>query len=144
MELKIKRLTETAVIPTKGSGYAAGLDLYADLEGSVIIPPHECVLIGTGLAMEIPMGCAGFIFARSGLASKEGLRPANCVGVADADFRGEIKVALHNDRDEAKIISPGDRIAQLVIMPVPNVEITEVSSLSETLRGEGGFGSTGN
>ena len=143
MKISIKRLTETAILPERGSAYAAGYDLFADLQESVLIQPHETKMIGTGLAMEIPEGYFGGIFARSGLSSKEGLRPANCVGVVDADYRGEVKVALHNDGEVVREIKAGQKIAQLVVVPFLGVEFDEVEELSETVRGVGGFGSTG-
>ena len=143
MKINIKRLTETAILPERGSAYAAGYDLFADLNESVEIQPHETKMIGTGLAMEIPEGYFGGIFARSGLSSKEGLRPANCVGVVDADYRGEVKVALHNDGEVVREIKAGQKIAQLVVVPFLGVEFDEVENLSETVRGVGGFGSTG-
>lgn len=143
MKINIKKLTETAILPERGSAYAAGYDLFADLEESVEIQPHETKMIGTGLAMEIPEGYFGGVFARSGLSAKEGLRPANCVGVVDADYRGEVKVALHNDGDVVREIKPGQKIAQLVVVPFLSVEFNEVKELSETVRGVGGFGSTG-
>ena len=143
MKINIKRLTETAIIPTRGSEYAAGYDLYADVQEAVVIKPHETVKVGTGLAVEIPEGYFGAIFARSGLATKQGLRPANCVGVCDSDYRGEYIVALHNDTDVEQVIQPKERIAQLVVMPFLAVEFNEVEELGETVRGEGGFGSTG-
>lgn len=144
MIIQIKKLNEKATIPTRGSEYAAGYDLYACIEsGSVTIAPHATEKIGTGLAIAVPNGYFGAIFARSGLASKEGLRPANCVGVADSDYRGEYIVALHNDSDMARTVTHGDRIAQLVIMPHLSVEFAEANSLDSTDRGEGGFGSTG-
>lgn len=143
MKINIKRLTETAILPERGSAYAAGYDLFADLQETVSIQPHETKMIGTGLAMEIPEGYFGGIFARSGLSSKEGLRPANCVGVVDADYRGEVKVALHNDGDFVREIKSGQKIAQLVVVPFLSVEFDEVNELSETVRGVGGFGSTG-
>ena len=142
-KIKIKKLTDTAKIPTRGSEYAAGYDLYADVKENVQIKPHETVKIGTGLAMEIPDGYFGAIFARSGLATKEGLRPANCVGVCDSDYRGEYIVAIHNDSEEIRTITAGERIAQLVVMPYLPVTFDEVSELTDTNRGEGGFGSTG-
>lgn len=108
-----------------------------------MIPPHKAVMLGTGLAMEIPEGYFGAIFARSGLASKQGLRPANCVGVVDSDYRGEFMIALHNDTDEERVIAGKERIAQMVVMPYLSVEFEEVEELNETERGEGGFGSTG-
>lgn len=143
MKINIKRLTETAILPERGSAYAAGYDLFADVNESVEIQPHETKMIGTGLAMEIPEGYFGGIFARSGLSSKEGLRPANCVGVVDADYRGEVKVALHNDGEVVREIKAGQKIAQLVVVPFLGVEFDEVEELSETVRGVGGFGSTG-
>lgn len=143
MKISIKRLTETAILPERGSAYAAGYDLFADLQESVLIQPHETKMIGTGLAMEIPEGYFGGIFARSGLSSKEGLRPANCVGVVDADYRGEVKVALHNDGEVVREVKAGQKIAQLVVVPFLGVEFDEVEELSETVRGVGGFGSTG-
>ncbi len=143
MEINIKKLTATAITPSRGSEYAAGYDLYADVQEELVIKPHTTAKVGTGLAMEIPAGYFGGIFARSGLATKEGLRPANCVGVVDADYRGEIIVALHNDSDEDRTIVPQERIAQIVILPYLGVTFNEVSELSETVRGAGGFGSTG-
>lgn len=143
VQIKLKKLSDTAKIPTRGSEYAAGYDLYADIAEDVTIQPHTTAKIGTGLSIEIPDGYFGAVFARSGLASKQGLRPANCVGVCDSDYRGEYIVALHNDSDTERVVNPGDRIAQLVIMPYLAVDFTEVSSLSDTQRGAGGFGSTG-
>lgn len=143
MEIKIKKLNENAIIPTRGSEYAAGYDLYACVEKPITIPSHCTEKIGTGLAIEIPKGYFGAIFARSGLATKQGLRPANCVGVCDSDYRGEYIIALHNDTDEAKLIMPGERVAQLVVMPFLEVEFNEVNELENTKRGDGGFGSTG-
>ena len=136
MKINIKKLTTTAKIPTRGSEYAAGYDLYADITKELVIEPHE-------LSIEIPYGYFGAVFARSGLAAKQALRPANCVGVCDSDYRGEYIVALHNDGTQARTINPGDRIAQLVVMPYLAVEFNEVSELSDTKRGAGGFGSTG-
>ena len=143
MKIQIKKLTETAILPERGSDYAAGYDLFADVKEETTIEPHKTFLVPTGLAMEIPEGYFGGIFARSGLASNEALRPANCVGVVDADYRGEIKVALHNDGDEVRTITPGQKVAQLVVIPFLSVEFEEVENLSETVRGVGGFGSTG-
>ncbi len=144
MEIKIKRLRENAQMPSRGSEKAAGYDLYACLEADkVVIAPHTTQKIGTGLAIAVPDGYFGAIFARSGLAAKQGLRPANCVGVADSDYRGEYIVALHNDTDEERIIENGERIAQLVIMPYLPAKFLEVDELDETKRGSGGFGSTG-
>ena len=145
MQIRLKKLRESAVIPHRGSSFAAGYDLYAapDSGEAVTIAPHATALIGTGLAAAIPAGYFGGIFARSGLASKQGLRPANCVGVVDADYRGEICVALHNDTDTARTVQPGDRIAQLVLLPFLAAEFLETDTLPETDRGAGGFGSTG-
>lgn len=117
--------------------------MYADLQEAVEIAPHETKMIGTGLAMEIPGGYFGAVFARSGLAAKESLRPANCVGVVDSDYRGQVTVALHNDGVQTRTVEPGERIAQLVIMPFLPVEFAEAEELEETARGCGGFGSTG-
>ena len=142
--MKIKKLNENAIVPTRGSTTAAGYDLYACLDcNSVIIPPHATFLIDTGWAMEIPVGHFGAIFARSGLASKQGLRPANCVGVIDSDYRGSIKVAMHNDSIEPQTVMNGDRIAQLVIIEYFGIDFEVVDELSDTTRGTGGFGSTG-
>ena len=141
--IKFKKLTSTAQEPTRGSKYAAGYDLSADIGANVLIAPHTTVKIGTGIAVELPENTFGAIYARSGIASKEGLRPANCVGVADEDYRGEIIVALHNDSDVMRMVEPGERIAQFVVQPYVNVEFEEVETLSTTVRGEGGFGSTG-
>ena len=145
MIVKIKKLYFDTVIPTKGSDQAAGFDLYAHglCDECVIIDPHQTQMIGTGIAMEIPEGYFGGIYARSGLASKCGLRPANCVGVVDSDYRGEIKVAVHNDSDAPKYIYDGDRIAQLIIQPYLNVEFEKTDELSDTERGSGGFGHSG-
>jgi dUTP pyrophosphatase len=143
MRINIKKLTETAVLPERGSAYAAGYDLFADIKENVVIKAHTTAMIPTGLAMELPEGYWGGIFARSGLAAKESLRPANCVGVVDADYRGEVKVALHNDSDESRMITPGQKVAQLVVVPFLSVEFDEVEELSDTVRGMGGFGSTG-
>lgn len=144
VKIKIKKLNENAKIPKRASEYAAGYDLYACIkEESCVIKPHTTVKIGTGLSIEIPDGYFGGIFARSGLASKNGLRPANCVGVADSDYRGEYIVAIHNDSDSEQTIMKNDRIAQLVILPFLPVEFEEVNELSQTKRNEEGFGSTG-
>lgn len=143
--IKVKKLDPRAILPTVGSAYAAGSDLYAlfDGDGEVSIPPHHSVKIRTGLAIELPAGTFGAIFARSGLASREGLRPANCVGVVDSDYRGEVIVALHNDAECVRTVKSGDRIAQLVVMPYLPVAFEEAPELSDTERGDGGFGSTG-
>lgn len=143
MKIQIKKLRDAAVLPTRGSSAAAGYDLYACLDSAVTVAPHTTAKIGTGLALAVPEGYFGAVFARSGLATKQGLRPANCVGVCDADYRGEYIVALHNDTDEVRTVNHGDRIAQLVIMPFLPAEFEEVQELSETERGAGGFGSTG-
>lgn len=143
MEINITKLNENAKLPEQGSQYAAGYDLFANIDEDVTIMPHETKLIGTGLAMEIPVGYFGGIFARSGLSSKEGLRPANCTGVVDSDYRGEVKVALHNDSEVTRTITKDEKIAQLVVVPFLSVSFNEVDKLSDTVRGEGGFGSTG-
>lgn len=143
MQIKVKKLREDAKIPSRGSAAAAGYDLYAAIPEAVAIKPHTTEKIGTGLAIAVPDGYFGAIFARSGLAAKQGLRPANCVGVADSDYRGEYIVALHNDTDEERVIEPQERIAQLVVMPYLPMEFEETDELSETERGSGGFGSTG-
>lgn len=142
--IKIKKLDEKAKLPTHGSEKSAGYDLHARIsDGMVTINPHQTVKIGTGLSIEIPDGYFGAIFARSGLATKQGLRPANCVGCCDSDYRGEYIVALHNDTDETQIVTDGDRIAQLVVIPYLPIKFEEVNELSDTERGENGFGSTG-
>lgn len=141
--VKIKKIRPNAVIPTHGSKYSAGYDLHACIDKPVIIKPHSTEKIGTGLAMELPNGYFGAIFARSGLATKQGLRPSNCVGVCDSDYRGEYIVALHNDSDEERIVEPNDKIAQLILMEYTIIDFQEVQELSETNRGDGGFGSTG-
>ena len=143
MKVKIKKLNENATIPTYGSPYAAGADLYACIDNAEAISPSETKLIKTGLAIELPIGYAAFIYARSGLASKRGLAPANKVGVVDCDYRGEIMVALHNHSDKIQSIEPGERIAQMVIAPYITAEFEEAQELSDTVRGVGGFGSTG-
>ena len=143
--VKVKKLDERATVPAAGSAYAAGSDLYALLEGDgeVSIPAHHTVLIRTGLAIELPEGSFGAVFARSGLATREGLRPANCVGVIDSDYRGELRVALFNSSDSDYTIHDGDRIAQLMVLPVVQPQLQFVEELDETARGCGGFGSTG-
>ena len=141
--VQVKKLKPNAVLPTYGSEFSAGADLYACLDSAVKIPVGETVLIPTGLSMEIPEGFAGLIYARSGMACKRGLAPANKVGVIDSDYRGEIMVALYNQSNETKVITSGDRIAQMIIQPVTQFEFNEVDELSDTIRGEGGFGSTG-
>lgn len=146
LEVNIKKLRPTAKIPTRGSAAAAGYDFYADLEsGSAThyIFPHQTVLIGTGISMALPDGTFLGLYPRSGLASKQGLRLANCVGVIDSDYRGEIKIALHNDTDETQCIKNGDRIAQGILETYIPMNFKEVEELDETDRGNGGFGSTG-
>ncbi len=143
MNIKVKKLKPGATVPTMGSKFAAGADLYSAEDADVVIAPSETKFIGTGLAMEIPEGYVGLVYARSGLACKRGLAPANKVGVVDSDYRGEIKVALHNHGKEAQTVEKGERIAQMVIAPYLSVNYEEADELSETERGEGGFGSTG-
>lgn len=140
-KIQIKRLRDTAVIPTRGSEKAAGYDLYAT--ANYEIAPHSTIKVGTGISIALPDNSFGAIFARSGLATKKGLRPANCVGVCDSDYRGEYIVPLHNDTDEMMSIEAGERIAQLIVMPFIPVEFEEVDELDETERGNKGFGSTG-
>lgn len=143
MNIKVKKLKPGATVPTMGSKFAAGADLYSAEDADVVIEPSETKFIGTGLAMEIPEGYVGLVYARSGLACKRGLAPANKVGVVDSDYRGEIKVALHNHGKESQTVEKGERIAQMVIAPYLSVNYEEADALSETERGEGGFGSTG-
>lgn len=143
MKINIKKLNENAIIPTKKSEEAAGYDLCANITKSLTINPHETVEVGTGLAIELPVGCFGGIFARSGIATERGLRPSNCIGVCDSDYRGEYIVALHNDTDIPQTIEPNERIAQLIIMPFLQIKFNEVVELSKTKRGTNGFGSTG-
>ena len=142
-QVKIKKLNSKAMLPTYGSEYSAGADLYACMEETVTIQPGETVLIKTGLAMAIPEGYAGLIYARSGLATKKGLAPANKVGVVDADYRGEVMVPLHNHSRVAVEVEHGERIAKMVITPFLTAEYMLAEELDETERGEGGFGSTG-
>lgn len=141
--IRVKRLKDSAVLPTYGSNGAAGADLYACLDQDISILPGTSAFIPTGLAMEIPWGYAGLIYARSGLACKKGLAPANKVGVVDSDYRGEFIVVLHNHGNEAQIVKHGERIAQLVVTPVLTPVFTEVIELTDTKRSAGGFGSTG-
>lgn len=142
-EIAVKKLDERAVLPTYGSEAAAGADLYAVADDEIVFAPGETKFVRTGLAMEIPEGYAGLIYARSGLACKRGLAPANKVGVIDSDYRGEVMVALHNHSAVEQKIAPGERIAQLVVTPFLRAEFAEAAQLGETARGEGGFGSTG-
>jgi dUTP pyrophosphatase len=139
----IKKLTSTAIVPTRATTSSAGMDLYADLESPITIESGQIERIPTGIAIALPKGTFGAIYARSGLATKRGLRPGNCVGVIDSDYRGELIVALYNDSSLDQTVYPKDRIAQLVIMPYVETEFTEVEDLGNTSRGLGGFGSTG-
>ncbi len=141
--VNIKKLRDGAVIPTYGSEFSAGADLYACVEEEVILKPGDTRLIPTGIALEVPVGYAGLIYARSGLATKRGLAPANKVGVVDSDYRGEVLVSLHNHSQESQMVTRGERIAQFVITPVLAVDFCEVDELCDTQRGDGGFGSTG-
>ncbi len=143
MKIRVKKLSEKAVLPAYGSEYAAGADLYACTESEITIAPHATVMIPTGIALELPVGYAGFVYARSGLASKRNLAPANKVGVIDCDYRGEVKVALHNHGETPQTVAAGERVAQLVVAPYITAEFTEAEELSDTVRGAGGFGSTG-
>ena len=143
MEIKIKRLNKRAKIPTFGTEFSAGADLYCAEEHEISGCSGQKCSIGTGISMEIPEGYVGLVFARSGLACKNGLRLCNSVGVIDADYRGEIKVVLHNDSEYVREIKPGERVAQMIIMPYPKVSFIEVEELSDTVRGESGFGGTG-
>ena len=145
MIVKVKKLDDRAILPTYGSACAAGADLYALVDGeSLTIAAGETVLVSTGLSVEIPEGYVGLIYARSGLATKKGLAPANKVGVIDSDYRGEVKVALFNQSGKEQTIAAGERVAQLVIAPYLAVEYQQAEELSDTARGAGGFGSTGN
>lgn len=143
LKMNFKKLNENAITPTYGTEFSAGADLYACEGGEVSIAPGETKLIHTGLSLEIPEGYAGLIYARSGIATKRGLAPANKVGVIDSDYRGEIMVSLYNHSSSVQTIADGERVAQLVITPFLKVEYNEVSDLSDTERGAGGFGSTG-
>lgn len=143
MEVRIKKAYENTIVPTRGSSSAAGYDLYAHLDTDVVISPHTTEKIDSGICIEIPEGYFGGVFARSGLATKQGLRPSNCVGVVDSDYRGHVIVALHNDSEQFQVVHNGDRIGQLVIIPYLQTEFKVVDDLTETDRGTGGFGSTG-
>lgn len=148
LEMKFKRLSATMIVPTKAHNTDACFDIYADLtnvygNGYLHIYPHETVLIPTGFATNIPHGYWGAIFARSGLASKQGLRPANCVAVIDEPYTGEWKVPLHNDGEDIRVIHHGDRIAQFTLLPYYDIQLEEVDELDETDRGSGAFGSSG-
>ena len=142
-KINIKKLNEKAIIPTYGSEYAAGADLYANIEEKEVINPGETKFIKTGLSFEIPTGLVGLVFARSGLSCKQGLAPANKVGVIDSDYRGELIVALYNQSNETREINSGDRIAQIAFIPYVKGMFNEVDNLDDTKRGQGGFGSTG-
>ena len=142
-QIRVKKLRANAILPTYGSAEAAGADLYACLEDAVTVEPGQTAWIPTGIAMEVPEGCAGLVYARSGMACKRGLAPANKVGVIDSDYRGEITVVLHNHGTAAQTVESGERIAQMVITPVLTPVYEEVEELSNTGRGQGGFGSTG-
>ena len=141
--IRVKKLAPNAILPTYGSAGAAAADLYACLEESVTIAPGETVFIPTGLSVEIPVGCAGLIYARSSMGAKRGLAPANKVGVIDSDYRGQVMVALHNHGQQDQLVQPGERVAQLLITPVFTPGFCEVDDLTDTDRGAGGFGSTG-
>lgn len=145
MEVKVnfKKLNKNAITPAYGSAFAAGADLYACIDSPVTVPPFTTVVIPTGIAVELPEGIAGLIYARSGLATKKGLAPANKVGVVDPDYRGEVKVALHNHSKIEQVVEVGERIAQFVLTPYITAAFTQAEELSSTVRGAGGFGSTG-
>lgn len=141
--VKIKKISKNAFVPTYGSEFSAGADLYACLDASLKIESGETAFVHTGISLEIPQGFAGLVFARSGLSCKKDLAPANKVGVVDSDYRGEIMVALHNHGKEARTVEHGERVAQLLIMPYVTADFIESDELSNTERGTGGFGSTG-
>ena len=143
MKIYLKKLRPDAMVPSAATSAAAGYDLHACMDSPVEIPPQSTAMIGTGLALGVPEGWFGAIFARSGLASKQGLRPANCVGICDSDYRGEYVVPLYNDSEVPRTVYPGDRIAQLVLLPCQCLRFEETELLPETERGAGGFGSTG-
>ena len=142
IKVNVKKLNDDAILPKYGSEYAAGADLYSCSE-TFEIAAGQTVLVHTGVAVELPLGYVGLVYARSGLASKKGLAPANKVGVIDCDYRGEIMVALHNHSGETRTVEKGERVAQLVIAPYFTADFCETDELSDTVRGEGGFGSTG-
>ena len=141
--MRVKKLHSNAVLPTYGSAEAAGADLYACLEEAVTIAPGEVYWVPTGIALEVPKGCAGLVYARSSMGAKRGLAPANKVGVVDSDYRGEVKVVLLNHSNQPQTLQPGERVAQFVITPVLQPVYEEVEELTDTDRGQGGFGSTG-
>lgn len=142
-QINIKKLNDKAIIPSYGSEYAAGADLYANIDENILIKPQETVFIKTGLAFEIPTGLVGLVFARSGLACKQGLAPANKVAVIDSDYRGELIIALYNQANETRVIEPNERIAQISFIPYIKGNFNVVDELNSTNRGNGGFGSTG-
>ncbi len=142
-KINVKKLNKLAKLPTRGSEYAAGYDLYAAIENPIHILPHSTVKVGTGLSFELPQRTFAAIFARSGIAAKQGLRPANCVGVCDSDYRGEYIVAIHNDSEEVQTIVSQERIAQMILLPYIEMSFNEVDELSDTKRGDGGFGASG-
>lgn len=141
--IRVKKLHPSAALPTYGSAEAAGADLYACLDTAVTIAPGEVFWVPTGIALEVPKGCAGLVYARSSMGAKRGLAPANKVGVVDSDYRGEIRVVLLNHSNQPQVLQPGERVAQFVITPVLTPAYEEVEELSDTVRGTGGFGSTG-
>lgn len=141
--MKFKKLDPRAIAPSYGSEYAAGADLHAILDAPIVIKPHESVLVHTGIAVAIPIGYVGLVYARSGIACKRDLAPSNKVGVIDADYRGEIMVSLHNHGTVGQTVEPNERIAQMVITPIYSSFYEEVDNLNDTERGTGGFGSTG-
>lgn len=141
--IKIKRLTDTAIIPTRATDGAAGYDLYVDTDTSIVISPHKTRMLQTNIAFEIPVGWFGAVFARSGLSTRHGIRPSTCVSVIDSDYRGSVGVPLHNDFDSAYMVRRGERVAQIVFLPAGQFDLVEVDDLTDTDRGNGGFGSTG-
>ena len=143
MIVRVKKLSESARLPERGSEFAAGADLRALLDAPMTIQPGQSAMLPTGLAFEIPEGYVGLIFARSSLGTKRGLAPANKVGVIDSDYRGEVKVCLHNHSSQPQVIEPDERVAQMVIVPFLPAQYEEAEELSDTVRGEGGFGATG-
>lgn len=143
VNINVKTLNYYAKLPTRGSEDAAGYDLYAATNQNIEIPPHVTVKVGTGLSFELPQGTFAAIFARSGIATKRGLRPANCTGICDSDYRGEYIVALHNDTDEVQVIEPQERIAQMILLPYIEMDFKEVIDLTTTERGDTGFGDSG-
>ena len=143
IRVDFKKLNDLAKYPTRGSEWAAGYDLYAAIDQAIDIAPHSTVKVGTGLSFALPHGTFAALVARSGIATKRGLRPANCVGICDSDYRGEYIVAVHNDSDEMQSVEPGERIAQMVVLPSFQIDFIEVKDLSDTNRGAGGFGDSG-